>query len=239
MRTTAVDLRTAYAEVFVRECGQEYPVVDAFEQQCGYAVDRAQLEAAAAVLACPVKKNPPNWQHGRVIYAAARRYLETASEQVSVLDVGTAKGFSALCLRWALRDAGVAGDVTSVDVIDPASAVSRNTVAEVDGPLTLRDILAPWPEAESIAFEQSTGVAWLEQHRERVHIAFVDGKHSGVVVRREGVLLAERQRSGDLAIFDDVHIPDVSVAVNSLMGDYRIKYLEVLPHRHYAIGVRR
>ncbi len=52
-----------------------------------------------------------------------------------------------------------------------------------------------------------------------------------------GVLI--HQQPGDLAIFDDVHIPDVSVAVNTLHEFYRLEYLEVLPNRHYAIGVRR
>lgn len=236
---TAADYRAAFETERVRE----YPVIDAFEAQCGYAIDRVKLETAAKVLACPVKKNPPNWQHGRVLYAAARKYLAgKPSGCWTFLDIGTAKGFSALCLQWALNDhAGGArcSGVTSIDVIDPHARVERKTVAEVDGLLTLAETLALWPEASGIRFVQSTGICWLAAHPERIHVAFVDGKHSGHVVVQEGKLLAARQHRGDLAIFDDVHIPDVSVAVNSLHHDYRLERIELLPNRHYEIGVRR
>lgn len=243
--TTLVRTLTAedYRAVFEKERLREYPVVDALEARCGYAIDRERLESAAKVLACPVKANPPNWQHGRVLYAVARNYISKyhSGPNLNILDIGTAKGFSALCLEWALNahDEDWFGRVTSVDVIDPLARVQRNTIAEVDGLLTLGETLRPWQEACEIQFVQSTGVEWLMAHPERIHIAFVDGKHSGHVVLKEGRLLTARQQSGDLAIFDDVHIPDVSQAVNALHFDYRLEYLEVLPHRHYAIGVRK
>lgn len=233
--------REEYALAFARESQQVYPIIDAFEQASGFALDQRRLLDAARVLACPIKKSDPHWQHGRVLYAAAREYLSRRTDVVvvSILDIGTAKGFSALCLFWALQDAGSDGWVTSVDVIDPASRERRNTAAEVDGLLTLQETLAPWSEARYITFLKSTGIEWLEAHPERVHIAFVDGKHSGSVVRREGKLLAARQQPGDLAIFDDVHIGDVSAAVTSLHNEYHLTYLQPLPNRAYAVGVRR
>lgn len=228
-----------YTRAFRLECARAYPMIDVFEARCGHALERGLLESAARVLACPVKAHAPHWQHGRVLYSAARQSFERGDGGVTILDIGSAKGFSALCLLWALMDAGLTGAVISVDVIDPLARVARNTVAECDGLKTLAETLAPWSDAGTITFEQSTGIAWLEQHPARVHVAFVDGKHSGHVVRREGVLLTARQQAGDLAVFDDVHIPDVSQAVVSLQPDYRFEYLEPLPHRHYAIGVRR
>lgn len=240
--TTLVRALTAddYRAAFAKERLREYPVIDTLEAKCGYAIDRERLESAAAVLACPVKANPPNWQHGRVLYSVARKYLDgLPSGFWTILDIGTAKGFSALCLQWALLESGRSGQVTSVDVIDPSERISRNTIAELCGALTLHETLRPWPDSSWIQFRQSTGVEYLIGHPERIHIAFVDGKHSGHVVLQEGKLLAKRQERGDIAIFDDVHIPDVSVAVNSLHLDYRLEYIELLPNRHYAIGVRK
>ncbi len=241
MTTLARALTAAdYREAFEKERLRTYPVIDAIEARCGYALDRDRLEQAAAVLACPVKANPPSWQHGRVLYAVTRQYLSQDPATFRLLlDIGTAKGFSALCLQWAVDDAHARGQVVSVDVIDPTERRPRNTIAECDGYLTLAETLRPWPEAMDISFVCSTGVDWLNAHKERIHVAFIDGKHNGHVVRREGVLLTARQQTGDLAIFDDVHIPDVSVAVNSLHHDYRLEYIELLPNRHYAIGVRK
>lgn len=230
-----------YARIFALEQAQSYPVVDACEARLGYALDRERLEAAGRVLSCPFKAAAPNWQHGRVLYAVTRAYLagRKGSDPIRTLDIGTAKGFSALCVRLAVEDAGAEAESFSVDVLPPTARVRRNTIAEVDQLQTLAEILAPYPEAQRITFLQCTGIDWLLANPQRIHVAFVDGKHSGAVVRQEGVLLAARQASGDIVVFDDVHIPDVSVAVTSLHHDYAIEYLQVLPKRAYAMAVRR
>lgn len=227
--------RTDYERIFQAERVREYPVIDALEARLGYAVGRLRLERAAAVLACPLKAHPPNWQHGRVLYAVARRYLAQAIAPVTLLDVGTAKGFSALCLQWALDDAGVVGTVHSVDVIDPQARAIRNTVAEVDGPKTLVEILSEWPEASRIAFAGMTGRRWLTGHPGRVHLAYVDGKHTYDEVSWEAALLATRQLTGDVIVFDDLQSPGVAHAVEELRG-YAIEHVAPLPERQYAIA---
>jgi predicted O-methyltransferase YrrM len=231
--------RQHYHDAFEAECARSYPVVDAIEQRYGFAVSRDRLEAAARVLACPVKANPPCWQHGRVLYAVARAALAGQVGPVTLLDIGTAKGFSALCLRWALGDAGIDGEVVTVDVIDPLSRVRRNSVAELEGLKTLAEFLAPWPEASTIRAHGMTGLDWLRQGLGRLPVVFVDGKHEGRVVAAEGAQIAARQASGDVVVFDDVHLPDVKLAVSGLQHDYTLEWLPVLPKRAYAIGVRR
>lgn len=228
----------SYELAFNSERMNEYPPVDEFEERMCYALERSRLENAARVLACPLKKNPPNWVHGRVLYSLARNYLQGQID-VSILDIGSAKGFSALCLLWALRDSDILGSVTSVDVIDPEARVRRNTVAELDGYKTLAETLAPWPESRAITFKKRTGAEELADSRARIHICFIDGKHDGKVVATEGYLLSQRQVVGDLVMFDDVHIPDVWEAVRTLRTKYELERLQILPNRAYAIGVRR
>lgn len=231
-----------YARVFAVEQAQVYPSIDAIEARTGYALDRARLEGAARVLACPVKAHPPNWQHGRVIYALTRAYLATRrpDDLACLLDIGTAKGFSALCLLWAAQDAGVTATVTSLDVLDPEARVPRNTVAECDGLRTLAELLAPWPESDRIAFLHMPGIDWLVKHAaDRVHVAFVDGRHKYDIVRREGLLLSRRQRPGDLAIFDDLQIEGVDLAVRSLAPAYRLERVTVHGHRAAMVAVRQ
>ena len=122
-----------YRDAFETERHNDYLSVRAFERRMGFEVERGRLETAAAVLACPVKVNLPNWQHGRVIYSTLRKYLAWAADQVShmtLLDIGTAKGFSALCIQWAVTDSQMLAQIVSVDVIDPEARVARNTVAD-------------------------------------------------------------------------------------------------------------
>jgi predicted O-methyltransferase YrrM len=229
--------REQYEAAFERERRNDYPWVDDLEARYGFALSRERLERAARVLACPVKVNPPNWQHGRVLYAVARRLLTRVDGPALFLDIGTAKGFSALCLQWALDDAEADGRVVSVDVLDPSLRERRNTVVEVDSLRTLGEILKPWPEAAMIEFQCSTGVRWLETHGDRVHLAFVDGKHSFDAVAQEAMLLNKRQKPGDVIVFDDAHIPAVSNGIATLTG-YYFEVLSVLPNRAYSIAVR-
>lgn len=234
----AVATREDYARIFETERQVDYPIVSALEARCGFALDRDRLEDAARVLACPFKKSPPNWQHGRVLYAIARQYLVGQSGPVSCVDIGTAKGFSALCLLWALQDAGVVGRVTTVDVLDPASRVRRNTVAECDGYLSLFQTLEPWTEAKQLDIRWGTGADVLKGFK-RVHLAYVDGKHTYDAVSTEIGLLRERQEAGDRVVFDDVQIDGVAKAVKQAQKHYEIEYLDVLPNRRYALAVRR
>ena len=227
-----------YREAFTRAQAIDYPTVDALEARTGYALDRARLDHAAAVLCCPIKAKPPHWQHGRVLYALLRRELETIVGAVRVLDIGTSKGFSALCLRWALLDADRQGVVHSVDVMPPGARLRRNTPVELDGLKTLAEILAPWPEARDIVCVESTGIDWLARHPNRVQVAFVDGKHTTEVVHTEGMLLAGRQETGDLVVFDDCQMPAVRAAVRRLDQWYALELLEA-PPRVYGIARRR
>lgn len=228
-----------YGDIFRREQAQVYPMVDAYCARVGYPVQPAFVEPYARVLSCPWKAAPPNWQHGRVLYAITRAYLaRCGQDDVTTLDIGTAKGYSALMVTLACLHSGVTSDAYSVDVLSPTARARRNTVAEVDGLQTLAEILAEFPEAAGIQFKEATGIDWLTRHSARVHVAFVDGKHDGDVVLKEGQMLTDRQKPGDVAMFDDVHIPALARAVSKL-NRYEFEYLQVLPGRKYAIGVRQ
>ena len=226
-----------YAAAFARECANEYPVIDALEKQFGFAIDRQRLESSARTLACPVKRNPPNWQHGRVIYSVLRKYLEDREGFVSLFDCGTAKGFSALCMAFALTDAAAKGEIVSVDVVDPDAAVSRNSVLDLEGPNRVRDYVRTWPEAALITFRRATGAGWLQSDPGRIHFAFIDGKHSYTAVKEEIQLLKNRQMQGDIAIFDDLQIPGVDQAV-TLSSGYALTFVEAKQDRRYAIATR-
>jgi len=230
--------REAYVSAFEAERVREYPIVDDFERDAGFALDRGRLEDAARVLACPVKKNPPCWQHGRILYAQARRYLAgTEDYYMTFLDIGTAKGFSALCMAWALADAGHAGMVVSIDVIDPYAMVDRNSILD---PMTVPELVDPWwPMSVDREFHGMPGADWLAllPRDERVHFAFVDGKHDFNAVSAEGRMLAEHQEPGDVAIFDDVHVPGVNRAVSNL--PYAGQRIKVLTNRAYLLGERQ
>jgi predicted O-methyltransferase YrrM len=242
--STAVQSVTAdtFARIFDKARQKEYPAIDKIEHTYDHKLARTKLEDAARILACPVKKNPPHWQHGRVIYAVTMAYLKGKRDVFNLLDLGTAKGFSALCLQWALDDSNLRdyGSVVSLDILDPNGTEKRNSVLELDGPKTLRQFLEPWKDAaDRITFHKSTGIAWLQRHHARTHVAFIDGSHEGNVVYKEGELIAKNQQTGDIIICDDVQRDNIRLSVQELERYYWMEIVRCCEYRTYAIGVRR
>lgn len=228
-----------------------YTTVDAFERSQGFAIDLGRLENIAKTLACPVKVNPPNWQHGRIIYAIARRLQqERAGLDGIFLDIGTAKGFSAVCMAIARRDSGLTRAIVSIDKVDPLERVYRNSRLEAiaERPLTVYEF-TEWIQPGPIAFMGGGSEIYFRQaltrrDSPRIMFAFVDGKHDFEVVRNEGHWLANFQVAGDVILFDDVQIKPVAEAVEvfgELHSQYHIEYLDLNPvaNRRYALATRK
>lgn len=244
--------REEYEAAFAAEAANVYPAIDDFERQAGHAYGAKRLEGAAKVLACPVKKNPPCWQHGRVIYAVARKYLSQNIGHMLFLDIGTAKGFSALAMAWASWDAKREVDIVSLDVVDPYSRVPRNSIADLEQfnpegkreylPRTVPELVEPFTPAgpEAINFYGVSSSRWLARlaPKERINLAFVDGKHSFESVSNDAKLIAGHQLPGDVMIFDDMQIAGISKAVGGLQG-YEVSTLTAHADRRYAVAYKR
>lgn len=236
--------REQYEAAFIVESNNVYPNITEFENRCGRAMHPTVINNMAKVLACPVKANPPNWQHGRVIYAEARRYLmmdNHLSKIFCFVDIGTAKGFSALCMAHAIADAGAVGKVLSYDVIDPDSREPRNAPTDLlDEIPTAVELVAGFrPQRVPVLL---FGANHRPTHEHRINFAFIDGKHSHESVKNDAGAIMARQQRGDVIIFDDLQIEGVARAVAEIgmlgLGRYEVEALEAHPGRRYAIARR-
>lgn len=240
-----------YQRTFEIERFHRYKVMDALEKRYGYALERDVLEAMALVMACPIKRNAPNWQHGRLVYALARHRLAQGGA-FCFLDIGTAKGFSATCMALAACDdhGPEIHRVWSVDTIDPTSNEPRNSIK--DG-LVTRGI---WDYCEGFMPEEMLGYTHFVQDNDTAHIgflsrtdrigfAFVDGGHDYDSVRRDIETITPRQQAGDIILFDDCHLADVLRAIeeglrtDSTFCAYSLEVISLIPSRSYAIAVRQ
>ncbi len=242
MKSTHHPDRKAYDDAFARACAIEYPELDRFEELAGFKVDRERLEQAARVLQCPIKANPPNWQHGRVLYTLARQYIAWATAPTVFLDIGTAKGFSAVVLSWAIADADVCDHrIVSVDVVEPDAFVRRNSVVECEKYMTVQQFVAPFvaPDVD-IEFLGGGSSGWLRGAPPDVHVgfAFVDGKHSFQAVALEALSIERRQLPGDVMVFDDMQLDEVARAVIQLRGYRRENIHLAQAKRSYCVAVK-
>lgn len=238
--------RETYLSLFHNAREKEYPEVDRFEAACGHAIDREWLDELALHTQVSVKKSAICYAHGRVLYAAIRRYLDrNRPKRVNILETGTAKGFSALCMSRALSDANVDGVIVTIDTLPHDRAFYWNAIDDLDGKKTRRELLAPWREwIDRIVFLQGPAREMLRGlSLSRVNVAFLDAAHTRDDVLFEFGVIAEFQEPGDMVVFDDV-TPGIFPGVVSAVGEIQNKYdlgleqIEASDSRGYAVLVR-
>jgi cephalosporin hydroxylase len=234
-----------YRSIYADARAVDYPEIAALETELGHAVDRDWLDDLALHTQVVVKDSRINYQHGRLLYAVLRRYLEKipTSETVTILETGTARGFSAICMARALADSGRPGTVSSLDVLPHNVPMYWNCIDDRDGPKTRHELLAPWREYEDrVTFIQGDTAEILRRiSLNRVHFAYLDARHTREAVMEEAAFVRHRQGAGDIVCFDDVTpelFPGVVEAVDELEAgaSYAMRRITTNEQRGYAIG---
>ena len=223
--------------------------VDFLEKKNGYAVNRDWLNSLAFHTQIVVKESELNYAHGRVLYATLRNYLTTLdqdSKTVNIVETGTARGFSALCMAKALSDAGCEGSICTVDVLPHYKKMYWNCAADhTKGEQTRHDLLGDWTDLAEryIIFIQGYTKHILPKIAlPRINFAFLDGAHTYEDVMFEFNNISKRQKKGDIVVFDDYNeksFPGIVKAVKYISRG--MKYDIELVHnkntlRDYAIA---
>lgn len=221
------------------------------EKQSGFIIDKDWLNALAFQTQIVIKKSKLNYAHGRVLYTVLSSYLKTLKQdnkKINVIETGTARGFSALCMAKALNDAEFEGTICTVDVLPHHNKIFWNCASDHNkGKQTREDLLSDWIELVDryIIFIQGyTRQVLPKLGLPRIHFAFLDGAHTYEDVLFEFKIISNRQKTGDIIIFDDYNIknyPGVVKAVNYVSNkmDYNTKIIhneDTL--RHYVIATK-
>jgi predicted O-methyltransferase YrrM len=222
------------------------PELDELEAALGFAVEGDWLDELALHTQIVKKKTSLSYVHGRLLYALLRRMIADCElDFVTVLETGTARGFSALCMAKALADSSIDGRIVTIDVLSHLKRQIWNCIDDHDGPKSRAEILAPWRGlTRNIVFLQGDTLSSLPRvGLERINFAFLDAQHTERSVMREFNLVSERQQVGDMLVFDDcteLLFPGVVKAVTNIESrrDYVVKRLGVSDQRGYAWATR-
>lgn len=226
-----------------------YPLVDQVEDRYGFAIDRDWLNQLALQTQVGIKASRINYQHGRLLYTLLRQRLSTLPKEefVTVVETGTARGFSAICMAKALKDAKFAGHILSIDVCPHNTKQYWNCIADHGGRQTRAELLSDWSDlaAHVVFLQADTGDALGKQRLglNRIHFAFLDAHHDYYQVMTEFSYVASRQMEGDIVFFDDVTealFPGVVSAIRYIKDnfDYKLDELHASNERGYAWAER-
>lgn len=237
-----------YLSLFEEAKIVSYPEIDKFEQENGFAIDKNWLDNLALHTQIVIKKSRLNYQHGRYLYTILMKYIKDHSNEqvINILETGTARGFSALCMAKALIDSKKPGNIVTVDPIPHNTPMIWNCIDDIDGLKTRQQLLKKWPEElNHIVFIQG----WTKFHLKRlgmnrINFAFLDAAHTFEDLMIEYRYVKDRQIQGDIIVFDDVTPNVFDEIVNAIVqieneGKYIINRIEVSNQRGYAFGKRK
>lgn len=239
--------RATYLRLYEEACAIEYPEIDAIERRFGFAIDRRWMNDLALHAQVVIKKSRLNFQHGRVLYATLRDYLaRTKPPAVTIIETGTARGFSSLCMARALADARQPGTIVTFDILPHDQPMYWNCIDDHECQKSRRELLLPWQElCEKILFVNISAIEGLQHIAvPSVGFAFLDANHTLEDVMQEFKSVRARQKSGDVIVFDDVTpelFPGVVEALAAIKreGLYDVERLLPTDQRGYALAVRR
>ena len=241
--------REIYQNLARATAGQAYPEIDLFEEITGYAIALEWLHDLALHTQVVIKKSPLCYAHGRVLYSALSRYLESivASEPINIVETGTARGFSSLCMARALDDMGRAGKVVTFDILPHRSPIYWNCIDDLERKKSREELLAPWKDMVQryiVCVQGDTRNTLPRVSIDRVHFAFLDGAHTRSDVLFEFSHIAGSQHSGDVVVFDDytpAQYPGIVSAVDEICDNYGYSPEKLSAHsgRGYVVAVKQ
>ncbi len=154
-------------------------------------------------------------EHGKILYKTILQKKTLGMDKLTILDIGTARGFSSIIMARALIDTGLDGKVYTVDIIDHHKKLCWHVQKQKDDEplaeinITRFQIWNKWFKNESVKIlpmtEKSLNV--LEKWKYgMIDIAFLDGCHTYKSVKNELELLHPLLNRGGICILDDYHL---------------------------------
>jgi len=222
-------------------------VVD-YENEKGFTIDLEWLDELALHTQIVKKSSSLSYLHGRIIYTTLMDYLKNRRPpRVNIIETGTARGFSAVCMAKALEDSNLEGLITTFDIIPHHQSMIWNCIDDHGGPKSRSQILSHWQGLidRYILFHQGYSKVELPKVQfDRVHFAFLDGAHGYQDVMSEFYQIKDKQQSGDIIIYDDynkVQFPGLVRAVDEICSKYSYMRADIKPDsdRAYVIAIKR
>lgn len=207
-----------YIALWEEAKSQSYPEIDAFEQEKNLPIDQEWYHDLALHTQIVIKDSNLCYQHGRVLYSALRDYIASTKRQwkeqnipagartVTILETGTARGFSSVVMAKAMADEEICGKVLTLDLLPHTEKMYWNCIDDHEGTKTREELLAPWSDLVDpyiVFIENDSRIGISRTAMGRVNFAFLDGAHTYDDVMIEFDMVQKRQSTGDVIVFDD------------------------------------
>ena len=224
--------------------------INHFEETLGFKIDKNWIDNLALRTTIEIKKSGINYSHGRILYTSLRNYIKLnygKLNHINIIETGTARGFSSLCMAKALNDSNSSGTILTFDIVPNKISRFWNCIIDHElGPTTRQELLEPYKELVNkyiIFLEGDTKIELPKILIPRINFAFIDGSHTYDDVMFEFNLIKDCQKEGDLIIFDDYNnilFPGIVKAVDEICKNfyYDKKIIKSIYGNQYVITTK-
>ena len=241
--------REIYLRLHKNAISKSFKNVDLFEKKLNHKINIDWFSHLCLITQTCIKNSDLNFNHGRILYSLICKYIDdnikNDNKNLTVLETGTARGFSSICLSKAINDQNIKGKIITIDCIPHNKKMFWNCIKDFEGENSREELLSKWEdELNNIIFVQGWTIETLKKlGLNRINFAFLDAQHTKKSVLKEFEFIYKRQKIGDLIFFDDVTptmFPGVCEAVKEieLKYPYIIETLNFDEKRCYAIATR-
>jgi len=222
--------KDAYLLLWNNAKTSKYSEVDDYLNHLNTKVPREWIDTLALPTQVSIKESTINYQHGFILYKALMNYtINSKLQQLKIVEIGTAKGFSALCMAKALEDLNINGMINTIDILDHERPIYWNSIKDHERKMSRKELLLGYSELCDKYIQYICGKSETELTKlmkERIHFAFIDGEHYYENVKYDGEMIAKMQVSGDIIVFDDYTkslFPGVVRAADEICEKYNYK----------------
>jgi len=147
------------------------------------------------------------WLHGHLLYVSLCKYLDENPHInfINILETGTARGFSSLCMAKALNDKNRSGKIYTFDIIPNNEKIYWNCIDDFDGKKTREELLVKNKKLlKYIEFIHGDSLKKLKKLSiDRIHFSFLDARHNYKFLKYELDFVKNKQLNNDVIICDD------------------------------------
>jgi len=201
--------RELYNEVTNRDYSEFFKEIETETHINSYKIKQFVDELALNTQIC-IKRSKMLYLHGFVLYAELSKYLNDNPEIefVNIVETGTARGFSSLCMAKALKDLNRKGKIYTIDKIPHDKNIYWNCVNDFNGKTTRQNLLSKWSDLTDNYIEFLTGdskrmLTYLSTKINRIHFSFLDAHHDYNYLNYEIEYAHNNNQKNDVIICDD------------------------------------
>ena len=225
----------------------DYPIINNFEKELGFTIEKTWLDNLALHTQVVIKKSKISYQHGRILYSALCNYIKHNNYlDINIIEIGTARGFSSLCMAKSLNFFKIEGKIITIDPLPHKVKMFWNCIDDWDGEKTREQLLSNYKvlTKKYINFIEGESENELPKIKlSRIHFAFIDGTHEYENIIMEFNFVASKQLAGDIIILDDYTpnlFPGVVKSVDYVCKQYNYskRVIDLSNERGYVIAIK-